>query len=228
VSSSVRRIRDALGSVKRRLGGGEPAFFTRDALREQVKGHDVHIGEWTYGHPRLYGLGESTLVIGRYCSIALEVDIFLGYEHNTRWISTYPFPDPLLLGHFPEGADVVGHPRSKGPVVIGNDVWIGHGATILSGVNIGDGAVIGAGSVVTSDVAPYTVAIGAPAKPVRRRFDDETVARLLRLRWWDWPSPDVREIVPLLCSPDLAGLDELEARAVRRGRARPGESAPLT
>jgi acetyltransferase-like isoleucine patch superfamily enzyme len=216
--SSVGRARAALGRVKRRLVDGQPTFFTRDALREQVKGHDVQIGDWTYGHPRLYGLGEAPLVIGRYCSIALEVDIFLGYEHNTRWISTYPFPDAWLLGHFPEGADVVGHPRSRGPVVIGNDVWIGHGATILSGVTIGDGAVIGAASVVTSDVPPYTVVAGAPAKPVRRRFDEETVARLLRLRWWDWPADEVRTIVPLLCSSDLSGLAELEARSAEAGR----------
>jgi len=185
-------------------------LFTRDGLRSAIERYGLEIGEWTYGTPKIFGLGENALSIGRYCSIASDVRIFLGYEHNTDWITTFPFPDALFLEHFPEAADIKGHPRSKGPVRIGNDVWIGHGATILSGVTIGDGAVIGTGSVVTSDVPPYTIVVGAPARAVRQRFDEATVGRLIKLAWWKWPNIEVRRALHLLCSPDLANLTKLE------------------
>ncbi len=193
-------MRRARRSLRRERGDG--AFFTRDALADIAVRPDVEIGEWTYGSPRVFGVGESALSIGRYCSIALDVTIFLGYEHNVSWVSTYPFPDPLLAKHFPEAASVTGHPRTRGPVVIGNDVWLGHGVTVLSGVTIGDGAVVGAQSVVTSDVPPYSVLVGAPGRVVRQRFDDDVVRRLLDLRWWDWPTHVVKEAIPLLCSAD--------------------------
>lgn len=186
------------------------SFFTRDSLRSTIERYGLEIGEWTYGAPKIFGLGESDLSIGRYCSIARGVQIFLGYEHNTTWITTFPFPDALLLEDFPEGAEITGHPRSKGPVRIGSDVWIGHEAMILSGVTIGDGAVIGAGSVVTSNVLPYAIVAGAPARVVRQRFDDDTVRRLLALSWWDWPDIEVRRALHLLCSPDLGNLAKLE------------------
>lgn len=82
---------------------------------------------------------------------------------------------------------------NKGDIVIGNDVWIGYEAVILAGVTIGDGAVIGARAVVTKDVAPYTVVGGVPARPVKKRFSDGTIQRLLELRWWDWPEERIRE-----------------------------------
>jgi len=204
------------GRISRRLlsrSRAHPAFFTRDALAHLTGRPDVEIGEWTYGSPTIFGVGESPLHIGRYCSIALEVTIFLGYEHNVSWVSTYPFPDPLLLGYFPEAASIRGHPRTRGPVVIGNDVWLGHGATVLSGVTIGDGAVVGARSVVTSDVPPYSVVAGSPARVVRRRFDDDSVSRLLELRWWDWPQHVVAAAIPRLCSSEgpetITALEDL-------------------
>ena len=74
----------------------------------------------------------------------------------------------------------------KGDTIIGNDVWIGENATILPGVHIGDGAIIGANSVVAKDIDPYSIAVGNPCRVVKKRFDDETIEKLLELKWWDW------------------------------------------
>ena len=82
---------------------------------------------------------------------------------------------------------------TRGDVIIGNDVWIGYGATILSGVSIGDGAAIGACSLVVKDVPPYAIVAGNPAQVIRYRFDEETIHKLLKIRWWDWPDQRVRE-----------------------------------
>ena len=76
---------------------------------------------------------------------------------------------------------------NKGDIVVGNDVWIGYESVILSGVTIGDGAIIGTRAVVTKDIPPYTIVGGIPAKPIRRRFDDKTITKLLQIKWWDWP-----------------------------------------
>jgi acetyltransferase-like isoleucine patch superfamily enzyme len=99
--------------------------------------------------------------------------------------------------------DITGHPTTKGNVVIGNDVWIGFGAIILSGVTIGDGAAIGACSVVTRDVPPYAIAAGNPAQIIRYRFPEEIVATLLRIKWWDWPEDKVKENLHLICSDSM-------------------------
>lgn len=160
--------------------------------------HDprVQVGRFTYGNPHFKVWSEDESVsIGAFCSIADEVAIFGGGEHRSEWVTTFPlriaFGDPLA------GRD--GHPASKGPTRIGNDVWIGHGATIISGVTIGDGAIIGARAVVTRDVAPYAVVIGNPARQVKMRFPQEHVAALLKIRWWDWPIEHIHAHQAELC-----------------------------
>ena len=82
---------------------------------------------------------------------------------------------------------------NKGDIVIGNDVWIGYEAVILAGVTIGDGAVIGARAVVTKDIPPYTIVGGVPAKPIRKRFTQETIDLLLKIKWWNWPEERIRQ-----------------------------------
>lgn len=89
---------------------------------------------------------------------------------------------------------------NRGDIVLGNDVWIGYEAVILSGVTIGDGAIIGARAVVTKDVPPYTIVGGVPAKPIRRRYDGETISTLEKLRWWDWPREKIRESISAIQS----------------------------
>jgi acetyltransferase-like isoleucine patch superfamily enzyme len=205
-------------SLKDLLNRRKDAFYTRDWLREPY----AEIGAHTYGKPEVvqfYG-SEARLVIGKFCSIAGSVTIFLGGDHRTDWVTTYPFP--VLSAFWPSVPSIPDTAVTKGDVVIGNDVWIGFGAMILAGVTIGDGAVIGARAVVASNVAPYTVAVGNPARPAGQRFDDETVARLLRIRWWDWSDEVIAERIPLLCSGDLPSfLDRYDPEG-RSARATPG------
>ncbi len=169
---------------------------------DRKEGANVRIGEYSYGQPTIRHWGENcSLTIGKFCSIADQVMILLGGEHRTDWVTTYPF------NYFmPEHRTNRGHPKTKGDVVIGNDVWIGMGATILSGVRIGDGAVIGARALVSKDVPPYAIAAGNPARVLRYRFDDRTIARLLEIRWWDWPPALLEPAIPLLLSSDVEGL----------------------
>lgn len=154
------------------------------------------IGRYTYHH-NLKVSGEANLFIGQFCSIAPEVRIFLGENHNTDCITTYPFGH-VFLDVFKVEND--NHPSSRGDVVIGNDVWIGFRSTIMSGVTIGDGAVIAANSHVVKDVAPYEIVGGNPARHIRYRFDKETIARLLELKWWDKPVDEIRAMIPELLS----------------------------
>jgi acetyltransferase-like isoleucine patch superfamily enzyme len=141
------------------------------------------------------------LKVGAYCSFAKEVKIFLGGNHNVDWISTYPFCSMLHTKN-------TKHPSSKGDIIIGNDVWIGWGSTILSGVTIGDGAVVGAEAVVAKDIAPYSIVVGNPAREVKKRFDDETIEYLLELKWWDWEEDKVNGAAEILMSGDFAKLKE--------------------
>lgn len=99
---------------------------------------------------------------------------------------------------------------NKGDIVIGNDVWIGYEAVILSGVKIGDGAIIGTRAVVTKDIPPYTIVGGIPAKPIRRRFDDATMEQLEALRWWDWNEEKIKRCIPAIQAGDLAALERAE------------------
>lgn len=139
------------------------------------------IGDYTYGHPEVFGSG--ILEIGKFCAIADGVTILLDVEHHTEWTTTYPFS-----ALFADAQHITGHPASKGPVIIGNDVWIGYGVLILSGVTIGNGAVLGANSVVSRNVDSYSIVAGNPAVHKRFRFTEEWIDYLNRkLKWWDWP-----------------------------------------
>lgn len=163
----------------------------------------IVVGRFTYGNPKFMLWDETERIcIGSFCSIADEVAIFGGGEHRTDWVSTFPLR--IAFGDSLAGRD--GHPRSKGPTTIGNDVWIGFRAMVLSGVTVGDGAVIGAGAVVTVDVDPYAIVAGNPAKVVRYRFTASEIEKLLSLRWWEWDSEKIRISIPLLCSSRLDAI----------------------
>ena len=168
--------------------------------RLKTEGHAT-IGRHTYGFPVLHRFGptDGTLEIGSYVSIADEVHIFLGGNHPTDWVSTFPFR--LRLGLAGQYAD--GMPSSGGNVSIEPDVWIGRGATILSGVTLRAGAVVAAGAVVTKDVPPYAIAGGIPARVLKYRFQPDIIKRLLDIQWWRWPEKDIVDAVPLLSSPDI-------------------------
>ena len=175
---------------------------TAECLAQTVHGATLTVGPHTYGNPSVISHPGGSLTIGDYCSIAAGVSIWLGGNHRHDWATTYPF---LVFSQHWEGAsDVEGpDPTSKGPVTIGNDVWIGQNATILSGVTIGDGAVIGAHCVTAKDVAPYAIVVGNPQRQVGRRFDEATIERLLKVRWWSWPEERVNHALPLMLSRDI-------------------------
>lgn len=174
------------------------------------------IGDYSYGRPKVrFPETGRKLVIGRYCSIADKVEILLGGNHRTDWVTTYPFA--AMRGLWPGAPDADYH-ASGGDVTIGHDVWLGSGALILSGVAIGHGAVVAARAVVTKDVPPYAIVGGNPAKIIRHRFDEGTIASLVDSAWWDLPKADVAALIPLLQSERI---DEfVEAIRARRDRPR--------
>jgi chloramphenicol O-acetyltransferase type B len=157
------------------------------------------LGKHSYGLPIVHDWQDgTTLKIGAYCSIARNVQIFLGGNHRTDWVTTYPFP-----AFFEEARHISDYARSRGDVVIGNDVWLCTDCTILSGVTIGHGAVIGSGAVVRRDVEPYAIMIGNPAQVAGWRFNEAQRQALLETAWWDWPEEEIRAVVDRLCSSDI-------------------------
>ena len=153
-----------------------------------------------------YPVNEDKLKIGKFCSIACGAKfLFTSGNHAMKSLSTYTFP--IFFEEWGlDPKDIRSAWDNKGDIVIGNDVWIGYEAVIMSGVKIGDGAIIGTRAVVTKDVALYTIVGGVPARPIRKRFDDETVKALQALRWWDWEFDEIQKKLPALRSGDLAQL----------------------
>lgn len=167
-------------------------------------GQQLQMGEHSYDAPQLLSFRphDQQVRVGKYCSISRGAQILTGGYHHAEWVSTYPF---RIREGLP-GAFLDGQPYSRGPVVIGNDVWVGYGALIMSGVTIGDGAVVAARALVVRDVAPYAVVGGNPAALLRHRFPAHQVQALLELRWWDWDHAKVLDNVDLLCAPSVDAL----------------------
>ena len=153
-----------------------------------------------------YSVNHDRLVIGKFCSIACGAKfIFTSANHSLKSLSTYPFP--IFFEEWDlDVTNITDAWDNKGNIIIGNDVWIGYEAVILSGVTIGDGAIIGTHAVVTKDVPPYTIVGGVPAKPIRKRFNDKTIARLLELKWWDWPEERIKANLEII---QFGRIDEL-------------------
>jgi acetyltransferase-like isoleucine patch superfamily enzyme len=206
-------IAAVIQKVRRRLAppnAPEPLLMAENPRFAEHK-----IGRGTYGSPQVLSWHDGTaLEIGSFCSISDSVTIMLGGEHRTDWVTTYPFSQL-----FPEASGFRGHPHTKGDVVIGNDVWIGYGALILSGVRVGNGAVVAARSVVRNDVEPYSIVAGNPSRHVKFRFDEVTVNALEEVAWWDWPMEKIKEAWPLLLAADIeAFINAYGAPASNRQR----------
>ncbi len=153
-----------------------------------------------------YPVNHDRLVIGKFCSIACGAKfLFTSANHTLKSLSTYPFPIFFEEWGLDQTA-VTDAWDNKGDNIIGSDVWIGYESVILSGVTIGNGAIIGTRAVVTKDIPPYTIAGGVPAKPLRKRFPQETISRLLELKWWDWPAGQIRMNIAAIQSGSLDRL----------------------
>jgi acetyltransferase-like isoleucine patch superfamily enzyme len=154
---------------------------------------NLNVGAYSYGKPKIYAEA-GTVTIGKFCSIADGVTIYSGGEHRYDWVSNYNFSEKMAC----ESCTT-----SKGDVIIGNDVWIGDGALILSGVSIGDGAIIAARAVVTKDVQPYEIVGGNPAKHIRYRFSKAQIEKLLMIHWWEWPIEKIQAEFDLILSTKI-------------------------
>lgn len=200
-----------------------PNFSTVTYIRPTVKSKNIVVGDFSYfsdvdfekhvtHHYDFYG---DKLIIGKFCQIAAGVEFVMnGANHQMNAASTFPFY--IFEGWEQEipSTDVFSF---KGDTEVGNDVWIGQNATILPGVHIGDGAIIGASSVVASDVEPYSIVAGNPAKQLRKRFDSELIAILLELKWWELPIEQINALIPTLTSSDLDAVKEQLRLLLRKG-----------
>jgi len=164
----------------------------------------ITVGDHTYGANNIIigswgNDADIKITIGKYCSIADDIIIFISGEHQTNWITTFPFS--VLNGKYQNYIKNI--KPSKGNITIGNDVWICAGVKILSGITIGDGAVLGAYSVITKDVPPYAIVGGNPAKIIRYRFDEESINKLLLIKWWNKEPEEIDRLMPYLLSDNV-------------------------
>ena len=188
-------------------------------VKPTIRNPNIIVGDFTYiadsefeSHvTNYYPWSRDKLIIGKFCQIAAGVEFVMNdANHQMNTVTTFPF---YTLEGWEMNAPDPSEMPFKGDTVIGNDVWIGQNAVILPGVHIGDGAIIGANSIVGSNVAPYTIVIGNPAKVLRKRFDDELTDLLLRFKWWDKSIDEIDCLIPILTCSDLVKVkEELKAR----------------
>lgn len=187
-------------------------------LKNIISNPQIIVGDYTYyDDPEdiysfeqnvlyLFNFNDEKLRIGKFCQLATGIRFIMnGSNHAMNGISTYPF---RVMGE--AWANIPMNTTSKGDTVIGNDVWIGNSATIMQGIKIGDGAIIGTNSLVSKDVEPYSIVAGNPARLIRKRFDDETIDFLVKLRWWDWNIEKITEHLPLIVNADLEALRTID------------------
>ena len=186
------------GKIYPRSGDKETVY-----LKPVISNPNISVGEFTMYNDFVndpmqfernnvlyqYPINHDKLIIGKFCSIACGATFPIFFEEWGLNIK-----------------DVAAAWDNKGDIIIGNDVWIGYEAVIMAGVTVGDGAIIGTRAVVTKDVPPYTIVGGVPAKPIRKRFDNETLDELLKIRWWDWPEEKIAKNIQAIQSGCLKQL----------------------
>jgi virginiamycin A acetyltransferase len=186
-------------------------------IKNTVRNPNIVIGDYTYyDDPEdsenfernvLYHfpfIGDK-LIVGKFCAIARGAKFIMnGANHKLSGVSTYPFQ---IFGNgwekvMPKPGDL----PYKGDTVIGHDVWIGYEALIMPGVKIGNGAIVSSRAVVVSDVPPYSVVGGNPAKVIKARFAPDVIAELERIAWWDWPVEKITRHLELIVAADIGAL----------------------
>ncbi|PWJ65535.1 MULTISPECIES: CatB-related O-acetyltransferase [unclassified Fibrobacter] len=183
-------------------------------VKPTIKNPNIVVGDFTYiadsdfeSHvTHFYPWSRDKLIIGKFCQIAAGVEFVMNdANHQMNSVSTFPFYTLEGWNMKPPKAEDM---PLKGNTVIGNDVWIGQNATILPGTQIGDGAIIGASSVVCGKVEPYTIIAGNPAKPIRKRFDDELISMMQKWKWWDKSIEEINSLIPILTNSNLEIVKE--------------------
>jgi virginiamycin A acetyltransferase len=185
-------------------------------LKNIIKNPNIIVGDYTYydDFENVHNFEKNVkyhfdfigdkLIIGKFCMIASDVTFIMnGANHLSTSISAYPF---AIFGNGWEHAMAHKSYPTKGDTVIGNDVWIGHNATIMPGVQIGDGAIIATNATVTKDVAPYSIVGGNPARLIKKRFSDTEIAQLLELQWWHWDIEKITKHVHHLTDKHISML----------------------
>ena len=189
-------------------------------IKNVIKNPNIIVGEYTYyddidgaenfeSHvTHHYDFIGDKLIIGKFCAIAKGIEFIMsGANHRIDSITTYPFN--IMGNGWEKSAPSLSDLKLKGDTIIGNDVWIGQNVTILPAVHIGDGAIIGANSVVVKDIPPYSVAVGNPCEVKRKRFDEDLIEYLLKIKWWDWNAEKIFKNMEALCSGDLSKIKNI-------------------
>ena len=191
-----------------------PDIDTVIYVKPTVKNPNIIVGDFTYFSDadfekhvtHHYDFYNDKLIIGKFCQIASGVEFVMnGANHQMNAASTFPF---YIFEGWEQSVPPLKDMPVKGDTVVGNDVWLGQNTTVLPGVHIGNGAIIGANSTVGGNVEPYSIAAGNPAKLIRKRFDDELIDILQKLRWWDMPIDEINKLIPVLSSSDLNSAKE--------------------
>ncbi len=189
-------------------------------IKNVIKNPNIIVGEYTYyddingaenfeSHvTHHYDFIGDKLIIGKFCAIAKGIEFIMnGANHRINVITTYPFN--IMENGWEKSTPSLSDLKLKGDTIIGNDVWIGQNVTILPAVHIGDGAIIGANSVVAKDIPPYSVAVGNPCEVKRKRFDEDLIEYLLKIKWWDWSAEKIFKNMEALCSGDLSKIKNI-------------------
>ena len=189
-------------------------------IKNVIKNPNIIVGEYTYyddingaenfeSHvTHHYDFIGDKLIIGKFCAIAKGIEFIMnGANHRINAITTYPFN--IMKNGWEKSAPSLSDLKLKGDTIIGNDVWIGQNVTVLPAVHIGDGAIIGANSVVAKDIPPYSVAVGNPCEVKRKRFDEDLIEYLLKIKWWDWSAEKIFKNMEALCSGDLSKIKNI-------------------
>ncbi len=189
-------------------------------LKNVVKNPNIIVGDYTYyddfenvenfekNVKYHFDFVGDKLIIGKFCMIASNVTFIMnGANHLTNALTTYPF---AIFGNgWQTAMDGKTYPN-KGDIIIGNDVWIGYNATIMAGVTIGHGAIIATNATVVKDVAAYSMVGGNPATEIKKRFDDDSIRRLLEIKWWNWDMDKITRNLQHLTATDIDKLEQAE------------------